>query len=55
MTFFLASLVLHPIRTVRGLIQSHRDFDAEGRYVGSGPFWQDGLNPDGTRKDGKAA
>lgn len=54
MLFATVSFLLHPVRFVRDWRYSHQNFDAEGRYVGSGPFWQDGLNEDGTRKDGKS-
>jgi len=51
--FAIVSFLIHPVRFVRGWNSSRKDFDADGRYVGSGPFWQDGLNKNGTRKDGK--
>lgn len=51
--FAFMTFVMHPVASARGWLRARRDFDAEGRYVGDGPFWQDGLNLDGTRKDGK--
>jgi hypothetical protein len=55
MLFAIVSFLAHPIDFTRSWQRARRDFDAEGRYVGPLPGWQDGLNEDGTRKDGKPA
>jgi hypothetical protein len=53
LVFAAVSFLIHPINFSRGAWRAHRYFDAEGRYVGPPPGWQDGLNEDGTRKDGR--
>jgi hypothetical protein len=52
--FAVTSFLLHPVATVKDFKYARKNYDAEGRYVGPpGTGWRDGINPDGTRKDGK--
>lgn len=49
----LIEFLRSPRRFWQGIQEYRTDWDYEGRYVGYGPFWADGLNIDGTRVDGR--